>query len=162
MEQNIMFESELVGTFALNQEIILDASLLGETKFTFKNYDIVGTNYRYKQQKCSEDKCEDLTDIITVPINESNKTILVINTDLIWDKKTNYYSNNKSLEDFASDFVRIQYQIDDQVYSDKSKSITPKDANDFIAFTVPKDIDKASVIQCVISIRNKKYVVNLK
>ena len=58
--------------------------------------------------------------------------------------------------------MTIQYKVDDKVYSNNSINVTPDYQKDFIAFEVGGEIVDASVIQAIVTIRNQKYIINLK
>ena len=57
--------------------------------------------------------------------------------------------------------MTVQYRVDDKVYSD-ALNVTPDYQKDFIAFEVNKKVVDASVIQAIVTIRNQKYIINLK
>lgn len=73
-----------------------------------------------------------------------------------------YSKSNTLPRRFANDFMTIQYKVDDKVYSNNSINVTPDYQKDFIAFEVGGEIVDASVIQAIVTIRNQKYIINLK
>lgn len=157
-----MYDINIVGNYSTGENIKFSESLLGNSNLKIHNYEIVGNNYRYTYKKCNTDNCPEIVEMITVPLNESGKTIMVLYSNLFLDKNSSYFTANKNIADFSKKFVKIQYRIDGQVYSSESKSLTPENSRTFMAFTVSNKIQKADIIQCIITIRDKKYIVNLK
>ena len=118
----------------------------------------------YTYEKCFKDNCNAYDDAITVPFTASrhNNYILTLHINYTPDGDMLYSKSNTLPRRFANDFMTIQYKVDDKVYSNNSINVTPDYQKDFIAFEVGGEIVDASVIQAIVTIRNQKYIINLK
>ena len=118
----------------------------------------------FTYEKCFKDNCNAYDDAITVPFTASrhNNYILTLHINYNPDGDTLYTKSNTLPRRFANDFMTIQYKVDDKVYSNNSINVTPDYQKDFIAFEVGGEIVDASVIQAIVTIRNQKYIINLK
>ena len=65
-----------------------------------------------------------------------------------------------TLQAFAENFCSVQYRVDDNIYT-SDINLTPLNATNFIAFEVPQNIEYADLIQLVITVRNKRYFINI-
>ncbi|MBE6155354.1 MAG: hypothetical protein E7164_01195 [Firmicutes bacterium] len=157
-------EMSIVGNYSINQSISLDDTYIGYTKLTINNYTIE-KKYIYLYEACtSSGQCQNYSGAVTVPITSERykNKILVLPVEYKHDPNTLYGRSYTSLQLFAENFVNIQYKIGDSTYSDKSINVTPQQVTNFMAFEVPAEIEDASIIQAVITVRNKRYFVNLK
>lgn len=152
------------GNYLVNDTIIFSDTYLKNTSIKFINY-LVDKSYLYKYEVCEKKfLCKEYTDAITVPVqdNRYNNKLVVMGVDYKQDESIDYGDAYTSLSSFAENFVKIQYKVGSDVYTDKSINVTPLKSTNLIAFEVPKNIDNASIIQAIITIRNKEYIVNLK
>ena len=137
--------------------------ILGNTILKVQSYELNKT-YFYTYEKCFKDNCNAYDDAITVPFTASrhNNYILTLHINYTPDGDMLYSKSNTLPRRFANDFMTIQYKVDDKVYSNNSINVTPDYQKDFIAFEVGGEIVDASVIQAIVTIRNQKYIINLK
>lgn len=154
---------KLNGNYALGQKVTFDDTYLGNTILKVQSYELNKT-YFYTYEKCFKDNCNAYDDAITVPFTASrhNNYILTLHINYTPDGDMLYSKSNTLPRRFANDFMTIQYKVDDKVYSNNSINVTPDYQKDFIAFEVGGEIVDASVIQAIITIRNQKYIINLK
>ena len=155
---------QIVGNYMPKDKISLNNTFLGNTNITINNYSI-SKSYLYKINTCDDNEdCTEYTDIISAQIknNRQSNVILVLNVEYNQDNSTLYNYSYTSLTSFTENFLKIQYKIGDTIYTDKSINVTPLKVNNFMAFEVPNNIEEASLIQAIIIIRNREYIVNLK
>ena len=154
---------KLNGNYALGQKVTFDDTYLGNTILKVQSYELNKT-YFYTYEKCFKDNCNAYDDAITVPFTASrhNNYILTLHINYTPDGDMLYSKSNTLPRRFANDFMTIQYKVDDKVYSNNSINVTPDYQKDFIAFEVGGEIVDASVIQAIVTIRNQKYIINLK
>lgn len=147
---------ELVKSYNLNDRISLEDTYLNASEIAFQSYEIKKTYFYQKE--------EGVNDVVTAGLSNAwgKLTLLIVQTNLTLDNDTMYYKQYNSLSSFAENFVSVQYKIGDQIYTNLSRNVTPGNANSFIALEVPEQIKEASIIQLLITIRDKKYIVNLK
>ena len=155
---------DIVGNYMLNDEIDFSQSLLGNTKLLFNNYLITKT-YIYSYSSCNKNNtCSDYNNILLPPLkdNRHDNTLIILKSQVIIDDNVEFFKNYSSITSFAEYFIKIQYKVGDKIYTDNFINVTPKENVDFIAFEGPKEIGAASVIQAIITVRDKQYIVNLK
>ena len=153
----------LLGNYKMGEKIKFNDTFLGNTSLKIKNYEINKT-YFYTYEKCFKNNCDVYDDVITVPYTQQrhNNYILTLNIDYIIDENTLYGKSNTLPSIFADKFIKIKYKVNDIIYTDDFINVTPAYSNNFLAFEVNKNINSASIIQVIITIRNKMYIINLK
>lgn len=154
----------IANNYKVGQTISFDDTYINNTKLTIKEY-IVTKKYVYRYEICKDNgDCQQFNDAITVPVtdNRHDNRLVILGVEYSQDKETGYSDNYTSLYGFANNFVKIQYKVGDVVYSSNSLNVTPATSTTLMAFEVPKNIEEASIIQAIITVRNKKYMVNLK
>lgn len=164
LNPTVVKNNEIVGNYRLNEEVKFDKSSLGNSSLTIHSYAIV-KNYYYKYLSCDKyNSCLEYFDGITVSTkdNRQNNKLLVMNLKYFIDSNLEYMPPFESIGRLSDNFINIEYKINDQVYTDNAINVTPSNAEGFAAFEVPADIDNADIIQAIIRIRNKSYIVNLK
>ena len=98
--------------------------------------------------------------MLTLKNGSTDKVMLILEGEYKQEMDSGYSLSYTSLSAFASNFCSVQYRISGKLYND-AINITPINATDFIAFEVPKNIEYADLIQLIITIRNKKYFLNI-
>ena len=151
---------EKAGDYSIEQNISFEKSMLKNTSLRIDSHSIY-KRYIYKYQDCiTKDNCGIFDDMLTLKSNITNKVILVFEGEYNQDMNTGYSLNYTSLSAFASNYCSVQYRISGELFND-AVNITPINASDFIAFEVPQNIEYADLIQLIITIRDKKYFVNI-
>ena len=164
LKNNLYDNVTIVGNYNLNEEVLFNSTFLENSKIIIKDYSLA-KNYLYEYSICStENNCTKYNDMVTVSLanNRQDNILLILDTDFNLDNNTNYYKNYKTLPSFAENFIDIQYRINEEIYNSVSINVTPKNIENKIIFEVPKDIENADIIQAIITIRNKEYIVNIK
>lgn len=151
-----------VSTTNLNEEVSFSGSYIGDSKILVSNYQISDT-YLYEYQDCSV-SCTTFKDMISSSGfgSKDNMTLLIINTKLDLDQNTNYYKSVNTLKTFTSDFVKIKYSIGEDEYTPDASNVTPTKVNTLLVIKLTNKIKDAEKISVNITIRNKKYTINLK
>lgn len=154
---------ELVGNFSLGDEINLSDSLLKNTKIKFDLMEIQKV-YEYEYENCYQGECKTYKDMISAPLQpgRNDNLILALNTILVQDEEAQYSKSYSKYNDFAKYFIQIKYRIGNEVKTNIGINVTPEQKVHLMAFEVPSEITEADIIQLVINIRNKQYIVNLK
>ena len=153
-------ETQKIEDYALEQKISFEKSYLNNSSLTINSQSIY-KRYIYKYNDCiSEDNCGLFDDMLTLKSGVSNKVILILEGEYNQDKNSGYSFNYSSLSAFASNFCSIQYRISGKLHND-AINITPINATNFLAFEVSQNIEYADLIQLIITIRDKRYYLNI-
>lgn len=165
--QNITKTIDL-GKAKADQEIKLKDTMLGNTTYKIKDYQI-SYDYKYSYEQCNKitNDCYNITDTI---IPKGGKMILVLDDELIWDQTTQYYQNSD--QDFYADFVTLSYEFkndnfllgnDDLIKETVNlTNITPKGLKDKKVYEVPKTLKTAEKVKLTVRIRNKYVTIVIK
>lgn len=152
------FDVSLNKNYSLGEKIVLDDTYLGSSTVKFDSFEI-NKSYFYTYEKCIKEVCDVYDDVI-VP-KRINNYVLTLYVKGNMDNETLYGKSYSNLSQFAENFMSIEYKIDNKTYKSAS-NLSLNGNNNFVAFEVDKNILNADFIQAVITIRNQKYVVNLK
>ena len=148
--------------FNIGDVIGLDESTLLESEFVIKSYQIGDSfteNYNYCINECYDGK----KIIQANTLGKGKRTILKLETNqtIAEELYINRYLTNNS--NFINLFGTLNYKINNQ---DKSVSLLVKDLGKIktnnVYIEIPDEIKNATDIYLTISIRTKKYVINLK
>ena len=159
--QKLSSDIEISGNYSLNDTVKFDGSYLGASTLRVKTHSTY-KRYIYKYNDCiSTDNCGLFDDIITVTsTGNQQKLIIVFDGIYVQDSTTGYNMSYTTLQAFAENFCFVQYRVDDNIYT-SDINLTPLNAANFIAFEVPQNIEYADLIQLVITVRNKRYFINI-
>jgi len=141
-------------------DITLNRTNLKNSSVNIKSYEITK---RYEYQICKdENNC--ITDAISVFNYPSgyNKTLLVLEYDLVLDKESIYAELNRDYKTFFNDFLEIKYSLNGNDYVTKVDLLNPEYYKDKLIMMVPNNITNAENIHAVITIRNISYQIRLK
>lgn len=154
---------KLNGNYKLGEKVTFEDTYLNKSYLKIDQYEI-NKSYFYTYEKCYKDICNIYDDAITAKSDSERLSnyILTLHIDYLIDDSSSYGKSNSLVSIFADNFVKIQYKINDKVYSNEYYNVTPAYNTKFLAFEVNKEIKNASVIQAIIIIRNQKYIINLK
>ena len=164
LKNDILPDVAIANNYKTTQKISFDDTFLNNTSLVINEY-LVTKKYVYHYEVCNRDgECSEYTDAITVPLvnNRHNNRLVVLSVDYKQDEFSSYTANGTSLYGFANNFVKIQYRVNNEVYSDNSKNVTPTTSTNLMIFEVPAEIENADIIQAIVTVRNKKYIINLK
>ena len=153
---------DTIKTVGLNSQIDLNGTYLDNSAISIKNFELVD-KYTYEYENCYVDVCHKYLDSV-VPKYKKGKsnTLMVIDYDYTIDDESLYYLTYQSINTFVDNFFKINYSIKNQEYTANITNLTPQRLKDKIVLQVDSDIKKADDINLIITIRNNKYIVNLK
>ena len=155
---------DIVSNYNVGDTISFKDSLVGDSSFKINSYSL-NNSFKYSYDVCDENnKCKTYDDLITVKVkNRNEKYILLVMDGLFFlDSSTSYSNSFSSISSFTKNFMKIQYRLNGEIYQNKEYNITSSYSNKYIIFEVPASIEGADIIQAIITIRNKQYIVNLR
>jgi hypothetical protein len=153
-------EVEIVSNYGISDEINFNKTSLYNTKLKVNQY-LIDNKYTYLVTRCNaENVCNEYTNVINVPVkdNRHDNVLIIVGVEYNADNKL----RNMSLKKFSDLYVKIQYRVNGEVVVADTNSVTPMDTDRFMAFEVSKNILDADIIQMIVTIRDKQYIVNLK
>ena len=154
-----VFEVETANEYQLKSKIRLSGSSVGESTVQIDGYEIAD-NFYYTYEKCKNDKCREITDYVSAGHGTTNisPTLLILDANTKLDKSSAYTKAISNTSDFYEHFVTIEYDGVEVT----TKNLTPTIVDDKIVLQVPDKIKNAKTIKLVITIRDKKYKIELK
>ena len=153
-----IFENKDVRTVDYNKILELSTTRLGVTQLQFNNYEIVNS-YEYSYQSCNGTNCQTLRNRV---VSNSQKKLLVLERMFSLDTYTTYYAARRGSGSFVNDFITVRYTLNDRTTSTKPTNMTPRELNGYWVFEVPQEIENASSIDIVLTIRGSIYTMKLK
>lgn len=159
----ILDKVQTVSEHSLNDEIRFNNTNLGNSYIKIEKY-AIDKSYTYEYEKCVNEKCKKYYDNITPGVfgHDSSKTILGLNTEFSFDESTEYFKTTKNLSSFANDTFKIEYFINDVKHISDVEAVHSKYDPNLAALKVAGNIQEASKINLLITIRNKQYIIELK
>lgn len=136
---------------------------IGATTLTVKDYKN-DTSYTYEYEYCyTTNNCTTKKDIVTVDYRKSNNdsSLLILDADLKIDKSTSYGKYIRKDGYFYTDFVSIADGSINDGSSYNVIDVTPSGLKDKIVLQVNGDIKNISDLDMYVTIRNKRYIINL-
>ena len=137
-------------TYGIGQPIDLSQTILSDGNFIINKFDIKNIfayNYEYEiNGKKYNSK---------INITSKNKTLLYLDIS---------YQNIRDIStyDFITNYGQVKYKINNVEYTTSLINKTPTSYKDGLYLEVDKQIENASNIWLELTIRNKKYIYNLK
>ncbi len=147
---------EETGNYKIGESIPMYDSILKNTSLLINSFEFQ-KKYTYKYEACVSTGCRDVTDVVTADVDKS-KTLLILNGNLSLDKTSTFSQNLKTRLSFFDAFVQIRY--DDKIGTVVND--TPNSLKDKYILQVDENVSKASKVDLLITVRNKRYVLNLK
>ena len=160
-----IIKTETLGTLKKKKEVDLNSTTLGNTKFTLKDLQVV-TSYTYEYESCdSRNNCTTVKDVV---VPSGGKVLVIIDDELSLDTESSYYNNSE--KDFYGDFISLKYvyeittggAVGDYTNTTTLKNITPKNLTTKSVYEVPSTLLEAKKIDMIITVRNKKVIINVK
>lgn len=141
----------------------LKSTQLKDTTGTVIDYQIAD-RYQYDYQYCtSSSNCYSSVNSISITGREIGRyTLLIMDYDVELDSTSTYMSADRTYKSFFEDFMKITYKVDGKYYTLDVKLQNPASFNDKLIVKVPKNINNASDIEAVITVRNVSYRIKLK
>ena len=146
------------GTFEKGTTINFNKTTLLNSSLSIGDYSI-SKIYQYSYQYCYNDKCSDSMNSVTA---SANNTLLVLNGNITLDKNSSYFKYKLSNNNFAQDFMKLEYTIGDKTSYLNVKDVTPNNSDSVIVLETSNYIKSADSINLIITIRNQKYTYKLK
>ena len=160
----ILDEVNDVSTVNASTKLILNNTNIGNTILTINSYQIT-KSYVYEYNYCySENNCRVIKDIANIDYTKSsgNSTLLVLDYDFDLDKETTYGKSNKNNLNFFDDFVSVKSGINGVINEYDVVNVTPKNLTNKIVLQVKGDITNSDDLDLYVTVRNKRYIINLK
>ena len=154
----------IIGTYSLNDKINFSNSNVGTTLLTIKGFEVAKT-YIYDKKVCkNENDCTVTKGMVSPNYSKtgSNSTLLALSYDFDFDDTTSYAKHIKDKMNFFDNFASVTATINGVQKEYNAVDITPKDLTDKIVLQVPASINEATKLDLNFTIRNKRYVINLK
>ena len=153
---------DIIQTKGLNDVIDLNGTYLDNSSITIKDYQIVD-KYTYQYEKCLGETCYTFNDSIVPKLKSGkNNTLLVLDYDYTIDSNSIYYKTYQSIDTFVDNFFKVQYAISNGIVTSRLSNVTPQNVNDKIILQVDSDVKNADIINILITVRNSRYIINLK
>ena len=143
----------------MGQKIEMNDTNIGNINLIIDDY-YIGDSYYFDYEICDKEKCKKYKDAIIADFKTINsKTLLILKGKYEVDNKNNDY---KLYNYFGNLFISINYKIGNKEYKSDIKALKAKNLKNAFAFQVDKEIENANCIDVLITIRNKRYIINIK
>lgn len=153
-----------IGRYDKGVKVSFANTNVGNSILTVTNY-IVTTSYVYDYNVCySDNNCVTKKDIASIDYTKGNGsfTLLVLDYDFDLDKETTYGKSVKNNNQFFTDFASIRSSKGNYDEEYDVIDVTPKTLKDKLVLQVQGDISNSDNLELLITIRNKRYIINLK
>lgn len=146
--------------YSINDEIIIDSSIMRDSKIQLTGYDLNSTMAEYYRFCISTKECYDSVEYINPSIGNEEKTLLKIEGKVDNIKIKNVYDLYNLIEKFG----KIKYRINGfmkrvNVYGKVNPVHSSKDT---YYLEIPKEVEQADMLSLEFNIRNIKYEYVLK
>jgi len=149
---------EKVKTIKTDEEIVLTDTMLGNTIYKLKNFNIA-RNYSYTYDICKDDnQCKTYNDIV---ISNQGKILVIIEDEIKWDDTISYYKN--SHKDIYEDYGIIAYKYQGNEYQTRLTNVTPTNLKGVKVYEVPDLLSRVdlSEMKLFFKIRNKVITIEV-
>ena len=153
-----------VTTVGMNSKLILSNTNVGNTIISIGGYQTT-TSYIYEYAHCySENDCRMIKDVADVDYTRTNGpvTLLVLDYDFDLDKDTIYGKYTKNDFNFFNDFVTVKGVRREEPFEYNTFNVTPSKLKNKLILQVTGDIRDAEDLDMYITIRNKRFIIDLK
>lgn len=147
---------ETIKTTSKEEPLTMYESILGNSSLLINSYEIKN-KFIYKYEACIRATCNEITDVKTADVSKG-QTLLIINGNLSLDSNSTFAKNSKKSLSFFDAFVQVQY--DDKI--SPVENVTPSSVSDQYILSVDEKIAKAEHLSLIVTVRNKRYILNLK
>ena len=152
-----------IKTVSVNNKINFTNTNVGNTILNITDY-YMGTSYMYEYQVCySDDNCVNKKDIANIDYRKSGNTatLLVLGYDFDLDKSTSYANYRKKDSYFFEDFMTVHAGVNGEYKDYDVINVTPKNLSNKLVLQVNGSIGSADDLDVYVTIRNKRYIINL-
>ena len=144
----------------LGKILTFDGTNIGYSSFQIKNYNITN-HYSYQYNQCNEKDCRSLTEKVSA--NSGNTTLLILEGEYMIDHTTDYYKTARTSRLFPEHFLSVQYtSYDGSKKIAEAKNQTSQTYQKGVILETTAEILNASKIDLLITIRDQRYIINLK
>ncbi len=136
---------------------------LGASTFLINQYEFTN-RYQYTYEYCpNKNQCFSLTDNISLDYTGGGHqmTLLVLDYELFLEEDIPYMDITRNYRSFLEDFAKIEYRIGNDNYVANIAIVNPSSYDEKIVLQVPKEIEDASEVELVITIRNISYCIKM-
>ena len=116
--------------------------------------------YEYTYKSCVYSICQDLKNKIVA--KNSQNTLLILDRNFELDTYTNYYKARKGTSFFVSDFLKLEYTLNDTKKEVSLINRSTKDLSNTWIFEIPKEITNASDIYLLVNLRGSIYKLKVQ
>lgn len=135
-------------------------SNIGYSSLQVKNYTI-SSSFSYQYNSCYDDnKCRQLTDKVLT--NSNLTTLIILEGNYTIDNSTIYFNTARTNRLFPEHFLSIQYTDESGTKIVEATDKTPQTYQNGIILETSSEIEKASKIDLIATIREKRYIIHLK
>lgn len=147
---------DISDTIKTGSTLKMYSSILNNSTLLVNSYNFMN-KFTYKYEACIRNNCSYKTDIVSADATKG-KALIVLSGNLSLDSNSMFVKNNKTKLTFFDAFVLLKY---DGNYS-KVKNLTPSSVLDEYILEVDSNASRASDVDLIITIRDKRYVIDLK
>ena len=156
----IISEISQLGEVNLNSPLNLSGTYLLNSSVTIKEFEVTD-KYIFDYKVCNKSQeCRDYKDIITR--SASNESVLVLKGNVVIDKNSGYSKNPGADQKFVNYFLKVEYTKDGTRHISSLNNVTPNTFKDGYIFKAHSGLLNADTIKLIVTIRNKRYYINLK
>ena len=152
-----------LSTVGLNNKIMFTGTNVGNTILTVTDYERT-TSYIYDYEVCySKNNCTTKKDVASIDYTKgpSSSTLLVLGYDFDLDDSTAYAKYRKNNNMFFNNFASVKAGVEGVVNEYSVIDVTPKNLKNKLVLQVNGNIKDADDLDLYITIRNKRYIINL-
>ena len=157
LNPDIQTTIESMGTSKIGNTISLEDTTLLNSTIKVNDY-YFNNKFVYEYEKCNNEDCQ----LYTKSISTSSNTFFLIDADILLDEKSYYYINKVWRDNFYSDFVKLEYTYSGKKYTANLTNKTPQNyIGEYMVLEVPKSLQYAKDIKMVITIRDRRAIIEL-
>lgn len=149
---------DVVGKYKLNENINLNKSILETGNILFKDYKIMDS-FTYTYQNCDAGECTDVSATVRPDQLASRPRVLIV-LNYEDSLKNTYFETKEKI--FFSKFTKLHYGSETDIRELGIVNKTPLNLNNTLIIEADANINEFSILNLLIKIRNKEYVILLK
>lgn len=147
-----------VASYSLGDSISLANTTLLNSNILINSFE-VNNVCKYNYQYCYNNACQDSINSVSASAND---TLLILNGSIQLDENSSYYKYKLSNNNFAQDFIKIEYTVGSSTKQASVKDVTPSSVTDKVILETSSGIKNANTMKLLITIRNQRYTLVLK
>ena len=162
LSPNKEWDSDVVRTANINEEVSFSGSYIKDASLTIKGVEFTG-RYQYKYESCYNGECRTYNDLVVADTNSQNsQALIVMDYDLVLDESAASYMNINGTALFARSFMSVEYLAGEEMRSSNVSYVTPTRLKDKLILQTNGNVMNSENVNLVITIRNKIYKIKLK